>query len=76
MKLGWFGVAMAPFGLEFGPAGPKWCQDLKKHGFGVPEVTWGPIGILLGSWALLAPLESKLFNPGGCSLYTPPHRSH
>ena len=48
MKLGRFGVAVAPFGLRFGPVGAKWVQDLKKPGFPTPGVTWGsqwdPVG--------------------------------
>ena len=41
MKLGGFGVAVAPFGLGFSPSESKWVQDPKKPGFGVPGVTWG-----------------------------------
>ena len=48
MDSGRFGVAVAPFGLGFGPSESKWCQDLKKLGFGVPGVTWGSNRAIFG----------------------------
>ena len=48
MELGRFRVAMAPFGLRFGPAGAKWVQDLKKPSFGVPGVAWGSNRAIFG----------------------------
>ena len=63
--MGRFGVAVAPFGLGFSPFESKWSQDLKKHGFGVPGVTWGSnrgifgfLGSLRSSLAMLALLGS------------------
>ena len=45
MKMGWFGVAVAPFELGFGPSESKWYQDLKKTWFWGP---WGHLGVKSG----------------------------
>ena len=67
-----FGVAVGRFGLRFGPAGAKWVQDVKKHGFGV---LWGHLGVKSGHFRVsgslrspIGPLEMQVFKPAGCSL--------